>query len=226
MPRKAKDTTEKTEKKTTTKKATTKATSTKKTSVKVEKSPTKVSPKKDTFSFGSDAKPPVMDKDKRKKVIEEALCPKPTLLPIEPWTVEDTEYIPTKWIVIVDTKGKIYEEPVPRYLEYENFIAMISSIPDKPLNLSNRLSFQADCLYRTNFKVKGVDCQITTVPYDGSRSMNNYAHLFGIKNGTRNVGGNIVFSTPNEGMDKKSADKVVKEIIAIFEKGEEVDVKE
>ena len=204
-----------------------KVTSTKKkTSTVAKKTSTKATKSKEVFSFGSDAKPPVMDKDKRRKVIEEALCPKPTLIPIESWTVEDTEYTPKEWIVVVDTKGRIYEEPVPRYLEYENFIAMISSIPDKPLNLSNRLSFQADCLYRTNFKVKGVDCQITTVLYDGSRSMNNYAHLFGIKNGTRNVGGNIVFSTPNEGMDKKSADKVVKEIIAIFEKGEEVDVKE
>ena len=201
-------------------------TPTKKVTSTKKKTSTKATKSKEVFSFGSDAKPPVMDKDKRRKVIEEALCPKPTLIPIESWTVEDTEYTPKEWIVVVDTKGRIYEEPVPRYLEYENFIAMISSIPDKPLNLSNRLSFQADCLYRTNFKVKGVDCQITTVPYDGSRSMNNYAHLFGIKNGTRNVGGNIVFSTPNEGMDKKSADKVVKEIIAIFEKGEEVDVKE
>ena len=226
MPRKAKETTEKTEKKTTTKKATTKATGTKKTSVKAEKSPTKASTKKEVFSFGSSTKPSVMDKDKRKKVIEEALCPKPTLIPIEPWTVEDTEYTPTKWIVIVDTNGRIYEEPVPRYLEYENFIAMITSIPDKPINTNGRLSFQTDCLYKTNFKVKGVDCQITTVSFDGSRSINNYSHLFGIKNGTRNVGGNIVFSTPNEGMNKKSADKVVKEIIAIFEKGEEVDVKE
>lgn len=204
-----------------------KVTSTKKkTSTVAKKTSTKATKSKEVFSFGSEAKPPVMDKDKRRKVIEEALCPKPTLIPIESWTVEDTEYTPKEWIVVVDTKGRIYEEPVPRYIEYNNFIAMISSIPDKPLNLSNRLSFQADCLYRTNFKVKGVDCQITTVPYDGSRSMNNYAHLFGIKNGTRNVGGNIVFSTPSEGMDKKSADKVVKEIIAIFEKGEEVDVKE
>ena len=204
-----------------------KVTSTKKkTSTVAKKTPTKTTKSKEVFSFGSDAKPPVMDKDKRRKVIEEALCPKPTLIPIEPWTVEDTEYTPTKWIVVVDTKGRIYEEPVPRYIEYDNFIAMITSMPDKPLNISGRFSFQADCLYKTNFKVKGIDCQITTVSFDGSRSINNYSQLFGITNGTRNVGGNIVFSTPNEGMDKKSADKVVKEIIAIFEKGEEVNVKD
>lgn len=207
--------------------STKKVTSTnKKTSTVAKKTPTKTTKSKEVFSFGSDAKPPVMDKDKRRKVIEEALCPKPTLIPIEPWTVEDTEYTPTKWIVVVDTKGKIYEEPVPRYIEYENFIAMITSMPDKPLNTSGRFSFQADCLYKTNFKVKGIDCQITTVSFDGSRSINNYSQLFGITNGTRNVGGNIIFSTPNEGMDKKSADKVVKEIIAIFEKGEEVNVKD
>ena len=41
-----------------------------------------------------------------------------------------------------------------------------------------------------------------------------------------NLRRNIVFSTLNKGMDKKSADKVVKEIIAIFEKGEEVDMKD
>ena len=90
-----------------------KVTSTKKkTSTVAKKTSTKATKSKEVFSFGSDAKPPVMDKDKRKKVIEEALCPKPTLLPIEPWTVEDTEYTPTKWIVLVDTKGKISEEPV------------------------------------------------------------------------------------------------------------------
>lgn len=226
MPRKAKETTEKTEKKTTTKKATTKATSTKKTSVKDEKSSTKAPSKKEVFSFGPSVNPSIMDKDKRKRVIEEALCPKPTLVPIDPWVVEDTEYTPTEWIVIVDAKGRIYEEPVPRYVEYETFIAMLSAIPDKPINTNGKLSFQADSLYRTNFKVKGIDCQITTVPYDGSRSINNYARLFDIKNGTRNIGGNIVFSTPDKGMNKKSADKVVKEIIATFEKGEEVDVKE
>lgn len=222
MPRKAKETTEK---KASTKGTTIKSTSTKKTFIEADKRPTKAFSNKEVFSFGSSTKSSVMDKDKRKRIIEEALCPKPTIISIDPWTVEDTEYTPSRWIVVVDTKGRIYEEPVPRYLEYENFIAMVSTIPDKPLTASNRLSFQADCLYKTNFKVKGVDCQITTVSYDGSRGINNYAQLFGVQNGTKNVGGNIIFSTPNEGMDKKSADKVVKGIIAIFEKGEEVSVK-
>ena len=197
--------------------STKKVTSTKKKmSTVAKKTPTKITKNKEVFSFGSDAKPPVMDKDKRRKIIEEALCPKPTLIPIESWTVEDTEYIPKEWIVVVDT----------RYIEYDNFIAMMASIPDKPINTNGRFSFQTDCFYKTNFKVKGIDCQITTVSFDGSRSINNYSHLFGINNGTKNVGGNIVFSTLNKGMDKKSADKVVKEIIAIFEKGEEVDMKD
>lgn len=182
--------------------------------------------KKDTFSFGSTAKPPVMSKEERRNIIEEALCAKPTNAKIDPWTVEDTEYTPKEWIVIIDTKGRIYEEPVPRYIEYDNFIAMITAIPDNLVNSNGRMSINVDTIYKTNFSVKGVECQITSVSYDGTRTMNNFASLFGIKNGTKNVGGNLVFSTPNKGMDKKSADKVVKEIISIFEKGEELNIQE
>lgn len=214
----------------TTKEETTskKTTVTKKTvSVKEKASSTKKDTvKKDTFSFGSTIKPPVMSKEERRNIIEEALCAKPTNAKIDPWTVEDTEYTPKEWIVIIDTKGRIYEEPVPRYMEYGNFIAMITAIPDNPINSNGRISINVDTIYRTNFNVKGVECQITSISYDGTRSINNFASIFGIKNGTRNIGGNLVFSNPNKGMDKKSADKVVKEIISIFEKGEELNIQE
>lgn len=205
-----------------------KTTVTKKTvSVKEKASSTKKDTvKKDIFSFGSTTKPPVMSKEERRNIIEEALCAKPTNAKIDPWTVEDTEYTPKEWIVIIDTKGRIYEEPVPRYMEYGNFIAMITAIPDNPINSNGRMSINVDTIYRTNFNVKGVECQITSISYDGTRSINNFASIFGIKNGTRNIGGNLVFSNPNKGMDKKSADKVVKEIISIFEKGEELNIQE
>lgn len=223
MPRGVKGT--KTTKEETTSK---KTTVTKKTvSVKEKASSTKKDTvKKDTFSFGSTTKPPVMSKEERRNIIEEALCAKPTNAKIDPWTVEDTEYTPKEWIVIIDTKGRIYEEPVPRYMEYGNFIAMITAIPDNPINSNGRMSINVDTIYRTNFNVKGVECQITSISYDGTRSINNFASIFGIKNGTKNIGGNLVFSNPNKGMDKKSADKVVKEIISIFEKGEELNIQE
>lgn len=223
MPRGVKGT--KTTKEETTSK---KTTVTKKTvSVKEKASSTKKDTvKKDTFSFGSTTKPPVMSKEERRNIIEEALCAKPTNAKIDPWTVEDTEYTPKEWIVIIDTKGRIYEEPVPRYMEYDNFIAMITAIPDNPINSNGRMSINVDTIYRTNFNVKGVECQITSISYDGTRSINNFASIFGIKNGTKNIGGNLVFSNPNKGMDKKSADKVVKEIISIFEKGEELNIQE
>lgn len=223
MPRGVKGT--KTTKEETTSK---KTTVTKKTvSVKEKASSTKKDTvKKDIFSFGSTTKPPVMSKEERRNIIEEALCAKPTNAKIDPWTVEDTEYTPKEWIVIIDTKGRIYEEPVPRYMEYGNFIAMITAIPDNPINSNGRMSINVDTIYRTNFNVKGVECQITSISYDGTRSINNFASIFGIKNGTKNIGGNLVFSNPNKGMDKKSADKVVKEIISIFEKGEELNIQE
>ena len=95
-----------------------KVTSTKKkTSTVAKKTPTKTTKSKEVFSFGSDAKPPVMDKDKRRKVIEEALCPKPTLIPIESWTVEDTEYTPKEWIVVVDTLVQAPHRFFPLYLQ-------------------------------------------------------------------------------------------------------------
>ena len=200
-----------------------KSTTTTKTSSNTTK---KEAIKKDTFSFGSTTKPPVMSKEERRNIIEEALCAKPTNAKIDPWTVEDTEYTPKEWVVIIDTKGRIYEEPVPRYMEYGNFIAMITAIPDNPINSNGRMSINVDTIYRTNFNVKGVECQITSISYDGTRSINNFASIFGIKNGTKNIGGNLVFSNPNKGMDKKSADKVVKEIISIFEKGEELNIQE
>lgn len=176
---------------------------------------------KSSFTFGN-IKP--MSKEERANIINEATSVKPNNNPVVSWTVEETDYKPEEWVVVIDTKGNIYKEPVPRYCNYDNFIIMLTTIPDVPQSTGGRISINADALYRTKFPVKNIECYINTVAYDGTRSKNEYALNFDIENKTRNIGGNIVFASPNKGFTLKQANSVVEEIIKTLEKSIKIDI--
>ena len=179
------------------------------------------------FSFGSisrrkEDKEKQTEKENRRNLINELIgAPKPSPnLEKAKYTVEETEYEPTRFIVVITPKGVVYQEPVPRYFEYKNFVALIAAAPDKMVISSTLVDFDAN-LSHTAFEVKGVDCEIVTADFTGNRSENSYSQFFDIKNGTLKVGGNIIFAGPERGFTKVQAKAVVSQIIKIFDKSEE-----
>ena len=168
----------------------------------------KEEPKKSSsFSFGG------MSKEERQNVILNALNPKPSNEPIPVWTVEETEYEPQSWVVVLTIDGHIYQEPVPRYCNEDIFISLLSMLPDKVDKTSNKITVSAEEICKTEFPVKGVDCYINTVAFNGTRSRNQYCSAFDIKNTTKMVGGNIVFSGLEKGLTKVQCKKVVEAIV-------------
>lgn len=166
----------------------------------------KISSKKDNgFSFGG------MTKEERRALIEEAIGSPKKERPSMDFKVEDSEYTPSQWVVVLTPKGDIYQEPVPRYADAQYFIYILASVPDSPI-IGNKIDFSAE-IYKTSFTVKGVDCVINTVNFEGTRKENAYVCAFELKNGTTKIGGNLVFSKDNSGFSKKEAEKVVAEIV-------------
>lgn len=157
------------------------------------------------FSFGK------MTREERRALIEEAIGAPKKEKPSMEYRLEDSEYIPSQWVVVITPKGNVYQEPVPRYMDSQYFTYVLASIPDLPL-VGNKIDFSAE-VYKTSFEVKGVDCIITTVDFIGTRKENAYICAFNVSNGTTKIGGNLVFSKDGSGFTKKEAEKVTAEII-------------
>ena len=174
---------------------------------KASKETTNSKKPKETFSFGG------MTKEERLNIISNALNVKPSNEPTIPWTVDETEYTPESWVVVLNTQGNIYQEPLPKYCNADYFVSLLAAMPDKLDKTTNRFTVTADEICKTEFKVKGVDCYINTVAYNGTRSINNFSRVFDIKNTTKNVGGNLVFSSLEGGFTKAQCKKVTEAIV-------------
>lgn len=172
----------------------------KKTEIKTEAKP-------NIFSFGG------MTKEERQNVILNALNAKPSNEPIPVWTVEETEYEPQSWVVVLTVDGHIYQEPVPRYCDESTFVNILSMLPDKMDKTSNKITLTAEEVCKTAFPVKGVDCYINTVAFNGNRSRNEYCSAFNIQNTTKMVGGSLVFSGLDKGLTKLQCKKVTEAIV-------------
>ena len=172
----------------------------------------KEEPKKDSFTFGK------MTKEERDTIIKESLSVK--VKPKMEYTLEETQYTPKEWVVVVTNKGAIYQEPVPRYFPFKDFVGVLACCPSEPI-VSNTIDFEGDLNY-TSFDVSGVDCSIVTTTFNGQRKENPYANVFDIKNSTAKIGGNIVFAGSEKGFTEKQAQSVVKAIIKKFDKYEEI----
>lgn len=159
------------------------------------------------FSFGG------MTKEERQNVILNALNPKPSNEPVPVWTVDETEYEPQSWVVVLTVDGHIYQEPVPRYCNEDMFINLLAMLPDKVDKTSNKITVSAEEICKTEFTVKGVECYINTIAFNGTRSRNQYCSAFDIKNTTKMVGGNIVFSGLEKGLTKVQCKKVTEAIV-------------
>lgn len=166
--------------------------------------------KKDTFTFGK------MSKEERDAIIKESLKPKSRM----EYTLEETQYVPKEWVVVVTPKGLIYQEPVPRYFPFKDFVGVLACCPSEPI-VSNNIEFSGDLNY-TSFDVSGVDCSIVTTTFNGQRKENTYACVFDIKNTTAKIGGNIVFAGGEKGFTEKQAQNVIKAIIKKFNNYEEI----
>lgn len=171
------------------------------------KTETKTETKPNNFSFGG------MTKEERQNVILNALNAKPSNEPIPLWTVEETEYEPQSWVVVLTVDGHIYQEPVPRYCDESTFVNILSMLPDKMDKTSNKITLTAEEVCKTAFTVKGVDCYINTVAFNGTRSRNEYCNAFNIQNTTKMVGGSLVFSGLDKGLTKSQCKKVVEAIV-------------
>ena len=172
----------------------------------------KEEPKKDSFTFGK------MTKEERDTIIKESLSVKAK--PKMEYTLEEAQYTPKEWVVVVTNKGAIYQEPVPRYFPFKDFVGVLACCPSEPI-VSNTIDFEGDLNY-TSFDVSGVDCSIVTTTFNGQRKENPYANVFDIKNSTAKIGGNIVFAGSEKGFTEKQAQSVVKAIIKKFDKYEEI----
>lgn len=171
---------------------------------------------KESFSFGG------MTKEERLNIINNALNAKPTSEPYVPWTVDETEYVPESWVVVINAKGQVYQEPVPRYCDVNYFISLLAAMPDKLDKTATKFIMSADEVCKTEFKVKGVDCYINTVAFNGTRTINHFSNAFEIRNVTRNVGGNLVFSSLNEGFTKAQCKKVIEAIVKKLNENKEI----
>lgn len=162
------------------------------------------------------------ERDERRTVIENLINEKKNAeRPNLKYTVEETVYEPKKWIIVLTPKGQVYQEPVPRYFEYQNFVGILASAPDKLIISSTMIDFDA-MLHHTAFEVKDIPCEIVTAEFTGNRAENPYGEPFGIKNGTNKIGGNIIFAGPEKGFTKTQAGTVVSQIVKILNKHEEI----
>lgn len=200
-----------------------------KTKKEVEKTKNKKveSTKSSEFSFGQiskkeDDKKKKEEQDNRRALIDELIgASKNENIEQLKYTVEETDYVPSKFVVVITTNGLIYQEPVPRYFDYKNFVGLLASAPDRMIIAQTMIDFDAN-LSHTAFEVKGVDCEIVTADFNGYRSENAYSKFFSIKNGTSKIGGNLIFAGPEKPFTKKQAKDVVSQIIKILNNSEEI----
>lgn len=66
--------------------------------------------------------------------------------------------------------------------------------------------------------------EIVTGTYDTPKKLNPFVDLFDIKNATKAIGGNIVFTMPNRPFTKKEVDKYYKVIVKDLQKEIAIDM--
>ena len=156
-----------------------------------------------------------MTKEERKAIIEQATAKPQTAFSDVMWDLKDTEFKADRWIVIVTPSGEIYQEPIPRYADYDMFIALVAAAPDEctsPL----KFSVTTENICRTDLTIKGIKGNIITVPYEGGRAFNKYAEILKVQNKTKNVGGNIIIAGIDKAYSATEANKVASKIVDLF----------
>ena len=169
-------------------------------------------PQSSSFAFGGQK---VMTKEERKAIIEQATAKQSAPAKDIMWDVKDTEFKADRWIVIVTPEGEIYQEPIPRYADYDMFIALLASTPDEFIS-PLKFSITTENICRTDLTIKGIKGNIITVPYEGGRAFNKYAEILKVQNKTKNVGGNIIIAGIDKAYNATEANKVASKIVDLF----------
>lgn len=197
----------------TTKKVVRKVTTTKKTAAKSSTSTRKPGrPKK------SEAAQVALEKILREEEKELASRPISNVKEI-PYTVKDSLNKKDEYIIVLDSKGNLYVEQIPQYCDfnlYRAFAACTSEISE-----NDNFSFRVNMSFTSYNKM-----EITTGTYDSPKTLNPFTSLFDIKNSTKAIGGNIVFTMPDRGFTKKEVDKYYKVIVKDLQKEITIDVSE
>lgn len=138
------------------------------------------------------------------------------------WDVKDSEFVCERWIVVLTPEGNLYQEPVPRYASYENFLKIICNIPDANGGVSVRDSALEAIDLGTP---KSPFILITAETINGSKQDNKYIRCF--RKGFKPTMGCLVFSKDMETpFTKKEAEKAVDWIIRLLEKEEDIEVED
>lgn len=194
---------------TTAKKAVKKTTTSKTKTTAVKKTSAKKVPPKKEVTLPKTAMQAVLDKVSGKKEPE-----------IEEYAfdIKDVEFNPENFVVILTPDRNIYEEPVPRYCDFDSFKYMLTVLPDMPT--TQGYSMRADIV---NVKY-GSSYEMFYNIFDGTRrTRNKYAPKFGVN---LTIGGNLVFTGKGKPLDKKGADKLAKEIFKTLQEEEVIDMTE
>lgn len=153
----------------------------------------------------------------RRVIIEELLRPKPVKGEIKPsWTIDETEFDPKAWVVVLTPEGYLYQEPVPRYMSVENFTRVLCTIPD----LETGIQLKS---LSTDYRVVGKGVLAIT-DFDGNRRENLFAWHWVDR--PKKVGGNMVFlKEQGVAFTKKECGRYCEWLIGELDKEDKVDVK-
>ena len=148
---------------------------------------------------------------KRLREEEKELASRPVSTAKEiPYTAKDSLNKEKEFIIVLTAEGDLFIDPVPQYCDfniYKAFAACTSEIDKGVFSFKSNLSITA---YG--------NMEIVTGTYDTPKKLNPFVELFDIKNATKAIGGNIVFTMPNRPFTKKEADKYYKIIVKDLQK--------
>ena len=134
-----------------------------------------------------------------------------------PYTVKDSLNKRDEYIIVLIPDGNLYVEQIPQYCDFNLFRAFASCTTE--ISDSNNFSFKVSMSITSYGKM-----EIVTGTYDTPKTLNPFSNLFDIKNTTKAVGGNIVFTMPNRPFTKKEVDKYYKVIVKDLQKEIAIDV--
>lgn len=157
----------------------------------------------------------------KEKKLKKSSIQKQTPISKLQWSIKDSfSKIGNTYIVVVTCKGHIYADTVPTQIDFISYRDFLATIAD---NIS---------IGENTFKVEGtikvtdipeINAQMITAIYKGDRYVNAYGDVFDkILGMSTLIGGNIIFSGVNAGLNKEEATKVINWIINKLQNSEQI----
>lgn len=157
----------------------------------------------------------------KEKKLKKSSIQKQTPISKLQWSIKDSfSKIGNTYIVVVTCKGHIYADTVPTQIDFISYRDFLATIAD---NIS---------IGENTFKVEGtikvtdipeINAQMITAIYKGDRYVNAYGDVFDkILGMSTLIGGNIIFSGVNAGLNKEEATKVINWVINKLQNSEQI----